>query len=45
MNIVYAYICDQLLFHEKINAIELVSALVIFAVAIGVATYKLCLQA
>ena len=41
MNIVYAYICDQLLFHEQINAIELVAALVILIVAIGVAVYKL----
>ena len=45
MNIVYAYICDQLLFHEQINAIELVAALVILIVAIGVAAYKLNVQA
>ena len=45
MNIVYAYICDQLLFHERINAVELCAALIILIVAIGVAVYKLLLQA
>ena len=45
MNIVYAYICDQVLFHEeRINSVELVSALVIVFVAIGVAIYKITIQ-
>ena len=41
MNIVYAYICDQIFFNEKLNSIELVGALVILIVALGVGFYKL----
>ena len=41
MSIVYAYICDQIFFNEHLKAIELIAALVILFVALGVATYKL----
>lgn len=44
MNIVYAYTCDQIFFHERLNAIEFLSALSILIIAIGVATYKIRLQ-
>ena len=45
MNIVYAYCCDQLIFKEHLNVIELLSALTIVFVALGVAIYKLRKQA
>ena len=41
MNIVYAYCCDQLIFNEHLNVIELLAALTIVVVALGVAIYKL----
>ena len=41
MNIVYAYICDQIFFDERLNAIEFTAALSILLIAIGVAVYKL----
>ena len=40
MNIVYAYICDQIIFHEVLNSVELIAAIVIFVTAIGIAAYK-----
>ena len=41
MTIVYAFLCDQFIFHESLNAIELVAALVILGVALFIAIYKL----
>lgn len=41
MNIVWAYVCDQVIFHEALNPVELVCALIILVVALGVAIYKL----
>ena len=41
MNIVYSFICDQVLFHTKVTALEIVGALVIMFVALGVAFYKI----
>ena len=43
MNIVYAYICDQIFFAENLNTVELLAALCILFVALGVAVYKLIL--
>lgn len=40
LNIVYAFICDQIVWHQKFNAIELVCALTILVTALGVAIYK-----
>ena len=39
--IVYSYACDQVIFQEKLNMIELVAAIVILFTALGVAFYKL----
>ena len=41
MNIFYAYICDQAFFNNKLNVVELLAALTIMIVALGVAFYKL----
>ena len=43
LNIVYGYGFDQLIFHSKINAIELSATLMILIVAMGVVFYKLWL--
>ena len=43
LNIVYGYGFDQLIFHSKINAIELAATLMILLVAMGVVFYKLWL--
>ena len=40
LNIVYAFICDQVVWKEKFNAIELLCTLVILVTALGVAIYK-----
>ena len=42
--IVYSYLCDLLIFKEKINAIEFIATIVILFVALGVAFYKLVEQ-
>ena len=41
MNIFYAYVCDQVFFDNKLNVVELLAALTILIVALGVAFYKL----
>ena len=41
MTIVYAFLCDQFIFDESLNTIELVAALVILGVALFIAIYKL----
>ena len=44
MSIVYAYMSDTLIFGEGLRAIELIAAIVILVVAVGVAAYKLYIQ-
>ena len=41
MSIVYAYFFDQFMFHEALNGIQLVAALVILTLAVSIGVYKL----
>lgn len=40
LNIVYAFVCDQIVWHQTFNAIELICALTILVTALGIAIYK-----
>ena len=41
MNIVYGYICDQVIFHTGLNGLEFVAAIVILSVTLLIAVKKL----
>ena len=41
LNIVFGYGFDQIIFHSKINGIEMAATFVILVVAVGVIFYKL----
>ena len=40
LNIIYGFLADEIIFHQPFTWLELVSAVVIFIVIVGVAVYK-----